>query len=80
MRKTSCIFRPTLYDLGEPEVSWINPGFCTGSYLPIYSFSLCTLSLPASLESLNLIADLLWNHSDCWGNIQGIICPSFSLT
>lgn len=93
--------------------TWINPGFCTGPYLPIYGFGLCTLYLLASLESLNLIADPLWNkivlflamavgmtaieyiagilclkvfkvrlwdYSDCRGNIQGIICPSFSLT
>lgn len=94
------------------STTWINPGFCTGPYLPIYGFGLCTLYLLASLEGLNLIADPLWNkvvlfiamavgmtaieyvagifclkvfkvrlwdYSDCWGNIQGIICPSFSL-
>lgn len=92
--------------------SWINPGFCTGPYLPIYGFGLCTLYLLAGLENLQLIADPVWNrvvlfaamavgmtaiefvagifclnflkvrlwdYSDCWGNLQGIICPSFSL-
>lgn len=92
--------------------SWINPGFCTGPYLPIYGFGLCTLYLLAGLEQYSLIDDPFWNklalfavmavgmtaieyvagifclkflkvrlwdYSDCRGNIQGIICPSFSL-
>lgn len=90
----------------------INPGFCTGPYLPIYGFGLCTLFLLASLEEKSVIADPFWNrvalvvamgvgmtvieyiaglfclkylkvrlwdYSDLWGNIQGIICPIFSL-
>ena len=89
----------------------VNPGFCTGPYLPIYGFGLCVLYLLASLEQYNLIADPFWNkaglfaamavgmtlieyiaglfslkylkvrlwdYSDMWGNIQGIICPLFS--
>lgn len=92
--------------------TWINPGFCTGPYLPIYGFGLCTLYLLASLEELHLVADPVWNkvmlfaamalgmtaieyiagifclkflkvrlwdYSGIWGNIQGIICPTFSL-
>ena len=31
---------------------WVNPGFCTGPYLPIYGFGLCTLYLLASLEKI----------------------------
>lgn len=90
---------------------WINPGFCTGPYVPLYGFGLCILYLLASLEQYNLIADPFWNklflfaamalcmtlieyiagvlclkvlkvrlwdYSDLWGNIQGIICPLFS--
>ena len=89
----------------------VNPGFCTGPYLPIYGFGLCTLYLLASLEQYSLIPDPFWNkvmlfaamavgmtlieymagvfclkylkvrlwdYSDLWGNIQGIICPLFS--
>ena len=89
----------------------VNPGFCTGPYLPIYGFGLCVMYLLASLEKYNLIADPFWNkamlflamalgmtvieyaagifslkflkvrlwdYSDMWGNIQGIICPAFS--
>ena len=91
---------------------WVNPGFCTGPYLPIYGFGLCVLYLLASLERFGLIEDPFWNkavlfaamavgmtlieyiagvfclkflkvrlwdYSDLWGNIQGIICPAFSL-
>lgn len=90
----------------------INPGFCTGPYLPIYGIGLCVLYLLASLEQFNLIANPFWNkavlflamavgmtlveyiaglfmlkyfkvrlwdYSDIKGNIQGIICPIFSL-
>lgn len=90
---------------------WINPGFCTGPYLPIYGFGLCVLYLLASLERYQFIANpfwnkaalfaamaigmtlieyaagifclkflkvCLWDYSDRWGNIQGIICPAFS--
>ena len=89
----------------------VNPGCCTGPYLPIYGFGLCTLYLLASLEQFSLISDPLWNkvmlfaamavgmtlieyvagvfclrflkvrlwdYSDLWGNVQGIICPLFS--
>ena len=33
----------------NPEHRWINPGFCTGPYLPIYGFGLCVLYLLALL-------------------------------
>ena len=91
---------------------WINPGFCTGPYLPIYGFGLCMLYLLARLEAHSVIADPFWNklvlfavmalgmtlieyaaglfclkylkvrlwdYSGCRGNIQGIICPLYSL-
>ena len=90
----------------------VNPGFCTGPYLPIYGFGLCVLFLLASLEEFSLISDPFWNkvalflamavgmtlieylaglfclkffkvrlwdYSNLWGNIQGLICPVFSL-
>ncbi len=90
---------------------WVNPGFCTGPYLPIYGFGLCTLYLLANLEQYAWIADpvwnkvvlfvtmaigmtlieyiaglfclkyfkvMLWDYSNLWGNIQGLICPLFS--
>lgn len=38
----------------------INPGFCTGPYLPIYGFGLYLL---ASLENYSLISDPFWNRA-----------------
>lgn len=91
---------------------WINPGFCTGPYVPLYGFGLCILFLLATVEEKHLIPSPLWNkvvtiglmaiamtlieyiagviclklwkvrlwdYSDQWGNIQGLICPAFSL-
>ncbi len=91
---------------------WINPGFCTGPYVPLYGFGLSILYLLASMEQqlplptpfwrtvaaivimgvamtvLEYVAGILclriakvrlWDYSGQWGNIQGIICPLFSL-
>ena len=90
---------------------WINPGFCTGPYIPLYGFGLCVLFLLASMEKYNIVKNPFWNrvmlfaamaacmtlleyiagifclkylkvrlwdYSNMWGNIQGIICPTFS--
>ena len=95
----------------NPERKWINPGFCTGPYLPLYGTGLCILYLIASLEqyaifkstaankvflfcvmavfmtvieyiagliSLKICHVRLWDYSNEWGNIGGIICPKFS--
>lgn len=40
------------FSSANPEHKWINPGFCTGPYLPLYGFGLCLLYLIASLETL----------------------------
>ena len=96
----------------NPERKWINPGFCTGPYLPLYGFGQMALYLLASMERFILIENpvltkiilflvmavcltgieyiagifclklnnvRLWDYSREWGNIQGIICPKFSL-
>lgn len=96
----------------NPERKWINPGFCTGPYLPLYGVGLCILFLVASLENFILIVNpvvnkivlflvmaacmtlieyiagmlclkianvRLWDYSEAWGNIKGVICPQFSL-
>lgn len=100
------------YASENPEHKWINPGFCTGPYLPLYGCGLCLLYLIASLENFQFIAEPFWNKvilflimAICmtaieyiagilslkllkvrlWDytnekfNIQGIICPKFSL-
>lgn len=91
---------------------WVNPGFCSGPYLPIYGFGLVTLYALSLLENvivtpniiytrlilfalmavamtlIEYIAGLillkgfkmrLWDYSKRPGNIQGLICPEFSL-
>lgn len=89
---------------------WINPGFLTGPYLPLYGFGvvgmylICLIPIDvgygwadavitiaiigAVMTVIEYIAGLifikgmkvkLWDYSDRWGNIQGIICPLFSL-
>lgn len=105
------IFR-RFFSKANPERKWINPGFCTGPYLPLYGTGLCVLYLLASLEdylpfesvvvtrivlfvlmavmmtviefiagfiSLKVSKVRLWDYTDEWGNIMGIICPKFSL-
>lgn len=104
------IFRRFFSD-ANPERKWINPGFLTGPYLPLYGFGLTALYLIASCEkysnidnpllnkmllfifmaaSMTLIEYIagvifirgmkikLWDYSDQWGNVQGIVCPLFS--
>ena len=82
---------------------WINPGFLSGPYLPMYGcgtvllFAACFIPLPKWGLTLLLTCALtlleyitgrifiqgmkikLWDYSNRWGNIQGIICPLFSL-
>ena len=50
-------------NLTHRNKKWVNPGFCTGPYLPIYGFGLCTLFLLASLEGVSLIKDPFWNKA-----------------
>lgn len=89
---------------------WINPGFLTGPYLPIYGFGLCMLFglslidmsfvenqltqnilivifMGLALTFIEYIAGIifikgmkvkLWDYSNCWGNINGIICPLYT--
>lgn len=95
----------------NPERRWINPGFLTGPYLPLYGFGLTLLYIIASCEPYLKVNDpfmrkialfifmaawmtiieyiagvifirgmniKLWDYSEQWGNVQGIICPLFS--
>ena len=50
-------------NLTQKHSKWINPGFCTGPYLPIYGFGLCLLFLLASLERFSLIQNSFWNKA-----------------
>lgn len=48
-------------NLTQKHQTWVNPGFCTGPYLPIYGFGLCGMYLLASLEQYSLISNPIWN-------------------
>ena len=106
------LFFRRFFSSQNPQRRWINPGFCTGPYLPLYGSGLCILYLLAGCERLltgfspvgaklalfavmavcmtgiEYIAGIyclkvnkvrLWDYSDQWGNLQGVICPKFSL-
>lgn len=99
------------FSSANPSRKWINPGFCTGPYLPLYGCGLCILyaitlfenvkiaenpwlnkiilflimavcmtvtEYIAGIISLKLLKVRLWDYTDEWANIQGIICPKFS--
>ena len=37
------LFWRRFFSKNNPEKKWINPGFLTGPYLPLYGLSLCLL-------------------------------------
>ena len=92
------------------EKKWINPGFLTGPYLPIYGLSLCLLfslsfidvsfiqspiaqktalfvCMALSITAMEYVGGLifiqgmrikLWDYSQKWGNVKGLICPEYT--
>lgn len=56
------VFR-RFFSSSNPERKWINPGFCTGPYLPIYGFGLCLLFLIARLETCVPFSSGFWNKT-----------------
>lgn len=93
---------------------WVNPGFLSGPWLPLYGFGLSGLyfirygldivltdrldpvwatvitlvAMSVAMTVIEYIAGIifikgmgikLWDYSNEWGNIQGIICPLYSL-
>lgn len=106
------LFFRKFFSGSNPEHKWINPGFCTGPYVPLYGFGLCALYLlssfgdscgagncaggkillvfcmavsmtvieyAAGILGLKMMKVRLWDYSKLWGNIDGLICPLFSL-
>ena len=37
------LFFRRFFSSANPERKWINPGFCTGPYVPLYGLGLCAL-------------------------------------
>ncbi len=104
------VFWRRFFSKNNPDRKWINPGFLTGPYLPLYGLSLCVL-FTLSFINVSFIHEILiqktvlfilmamcitlmeyvagiifikgmkiklWDYSNCWGNIKGIICPQYS--
>ena len=98
----------------NPDRLWLNPGFLTGPYLPLYGFGVVVLYALSYLEKIlvrfdhggavhylilfvimsaamtlvEYIAGIifvkgmhikLWDYSNEKGNIQGVICPKFTI-
>ena len=107
------VFR-RFFSRANPDRQWLNPGFLSGPYLPLYGVGTVALfslvqaqyQLRTLIESdvlfyalmfvisalamtiIEYIAGLifikgmhvkLWDYTDQPGNIQGIICPKFSV-
>lgn len=110
------VFYRRFFSKNNPERKWINPGFLTGPYVPLYgvglsvvfamsyipiiafrwdkeafSFNkilLITIAMGIAMTLVEYIAGVifviglkikLWDYSNEWGNIKGIICPKFTL-
>ena len=104
------VFWRRFFSKNNPDRTWINPGFLTGPYLPLYGLSLCVL-FTLSFINVSFVKEIfiqkallfvlmamcitlmeyvagiifikgmkikLWDYSNCWGNIKGIICPQYS--
>ncbi len=56
------VFR-RFFSSANPERKWINPGFCTGPYVPLYGFGLCALYLIVSLEKYSALESLFWTRA-----------------
>lgn len=54
------IFRHYFSD-ENPEHKWINPGCCTGPYLPLYGCGLCVLYFLASFAEAISIGNTVWD-------------------
>ena len=105
------LFYRKFFDPANVERKWLNPGFLTGPYLPLYGFALWLLYgmtrverfipigndiarkvvlfllMAAVITLLEYITGMifivklkimLWDYTQFWGNIKGIICPMYS--
>lgn len=104
-------FYRKFFDPVNVERKWLNPGFLTGPYLPLYGFALILLFWMRRLERFIPISNIwlrrtvlflimalvitlleyltgmifivrlkimLWDYTQFWGNIKGIICPLYT--
>ena len=97
----------------NPQKRWVNPGFLTGPWLPVYGFGATALFVLSWYESdiaridaggaphyalmivfmalimtaIEFVAGIifikgmklrLWDYTEEWGNLWGIICPKYT--
>lgn len=53
------VFYRRFISSANPERKWLNPGFCTGPYLPLYGFGISAMYFLSSLEKLIPIDNLI---------------------
>ncbi len=98
----------------NPQKRWVNPGFLTGPWLPVYGFGATALFAMSFVETyiaqidtggaahytlmivfmalimtgIEFVAGIifikgmkirLWDYTEEWGNLWGIICPKYAL-
>ena len=56
------VFR-RFFSSANPERKWINPGFCTGPYVPLYGLGLAALYLIVSLERYSVFESVFWTRA-----------------
>ncbi len=56
------IFR-RFFSSANPERKWINPGFCTGPWVPLYGFGLAAMYLIVSLEKYSVFESVFWTRA-----------------
>lgn len=97
----------------NPNARWVNPGFLTGPWLPVYGFGAAALFVMSVIETYMIKIDSggllhyvmmivfmaltmtciefaagiifikgmkirLWDYTEEWGNLWGIICPKYT--
>jgi len=53
------VFWRRFFSKDNPERKWVNPGFLTGPYLPIYGLSLCLLCSMTFID-VSWVSDKIW--------------------
>ena len=96
-------FLELLYRRFVSRKRWVNPGFLSGPYLPLYGIGTIILYGLSSIDvqliprivlfavTLTVLEYItgwfflkqyhirLWDYREEWGNVQGFICPRYSL-
>lgn len=63
----------------EPLLPIESPFWRQGVLFVLMALGMTLIEYMAGLLSTRVFHVQLWDYSDCWGNIQGIICPLFTL-